>query len=624
MKKTMAIILSLALLLACFSTSSAAEKSTDEPKLDFEALQEGYATFDRSSATRLEPDYELVKEKSATRSGMDYIYPAETMYMQSAVKGKKMDMHFLLECNGNYGYMFEVQIFKGSEINYDKLVANWYADYPTAEGYYNKKIEWDTSNASTGTYLVICFTGDENYLYQDTVYGVEVTVVSTAKPLERICTVDVDTGKEITRIPMQMASETYVWLEPTPFDHTNSRDISVKSSNSDIAYGYEQGGVIFLEKYTMATATITITMGGKSCTLEAYTPIDGLSLDRSTASIDNGQETLLTATLTPEGVTANVTWKSSDPSVATVKNGLVKAVKPGTTVITASAQGYSAECAVTVNSINPATSISLPAQTYQLHQAATQQLNATLTPADSDSPISWASSDTGVVTVDKNGLVKAVGAGTATVTGTVYGSSLTATATFTVSPCVALHFTDMPKLSNWAHAGLDFAIENGLFNGTSDTTISPDVAMSRAMLVTVLWRAEGSPSGGKNPFSDVPAGKYYTGAVAWANENNIVNGVGDGKFNPDGNITREQMATILFRYAAYKGINTEARTDLSTFPDAGKVSGWAANAMQWAIAEGLITGSANNGVSYIEPQGNATRAQVATVLMRYMQKNTEE
>ena len=183
--------------------------------------------------------------------------------------------------------------------------------------------------------------------------------------------------------------------------------------------------------------------------------------------------------------------------------------------------------------------------------------------------------------------------------------------------CASSKFTDAPSISNWAHRGIDFAVEHGLFGGTSATTFEPESPMTRAMLVTVLWRYEGQPTGYENTFSDVNAkdGSWYIDAVAWAASDGIVGGIGKNRFDPEGKITREQMATILYRYADKRGIDTDAYDDLSAFPDADKVESWAKDAMQWAVAENLIGGS--DGM--LLPQGNATRAQVATILMRFIQ-----
>ena len=142
--------------------------------------------------------------------------------------------------------------------------------------------------------------------------------------------------------------------------------------------------------------------------------------------------------------------------------------------------------------------------------------------------------------------------------------------------------------------------------------------MSRAMLVTVLWRLAGAPAPkGVNTFSDVPGGTWYTDAVTWAAENGVVSGIGGGCFAPNSNVTREQWAVILFNYAHSCGYDVGARADLSAFPDAGSVSGWAQDALSWANAAGLINGTVYGGRTILDPQGSASRAQVAMILRSY-------
>ena len=175
------------------------------------------------------------------------------------------------------------------------------------------------------------------------------------------------------------------------------------------------------------------------------------------------------------------------------------------------------------------------------------------------------------------------------------------------------------KPGSWYEQPVQYATEHGLMNGTGTNTFEPESTMTRAMLVTVLWRYAGAPKPGANPFTDVPNGKWYTDAVAWAAENGVVNGVGDGKFEPDGSVTREQMATILYRYAQKVGIDTSKHTELSAFPDASRVSAYARAPMQWIVAEGVIGGSRENGQDWLNPQCNATRAEVATILMRFIE-----
>ena len=180
-------------------------------------------------------------------------------------------------------------------------------------------------------------------------------------------------------------------------------------------------------------------------------------------------------------------------------------------------------------------------------------------------------------------------------------------------PAEPVIFTDVAEKA-WYHDAVEYAVTNGLMKGVGNGKFDPEGSMTRAMLVTVLWRYEGEPAEGENTFIDVPDGTWYTEAVAWAAANGVVGGVGNGKFEPEGNITREQMATILFRYAQKKGIDTSKRGELSGFPDSGKVSSWAKDAIQWAVAEDIINGSDGK----LLPQGNATRAQVATLLMRFI------
>ncbi len=171
----------------------------------------------------------------------------------------------------------------------------------------------------------------------------------------------------------------------------------------------------------------------------------------------------------------------------------------------------------------------------------------------------------------------------------------------------------------WYHGAVAFAAGRGLFYGTGEFSFSPESTMTRAMLVTVLWRSAGEPKQGQNSFRDVPEGAWYTDAVAWAAANGIVNGVGEGRFSPDGTLTREQLATILMRYSQSIGRTIGARGDLGTFPDGNQVSPWASDALSWAVGDGLINGSRAGGKDYLRPQGSATRAQVATILMRFFE-----
>ena len=179
---------------------------------------------------------------------------------------------------------------------------------------------------------------------------------------------------------------------------------------------------------------------------------------------------------------------------------------------------------------------------------------------------------------------------------------------------VTLPFTDVSE-GDWFYDPVCFVYSQGLMTGTSATTFEPNISLSRAMLVAVLHRLEGSPAASGGDFTDVADGDWYAQAVNWAASVGVVNGFDDGTFQPNTAITREQLAAILMNYAQYKGQDVSARATLDTYNDATAISSWANDVMSWAVAEGLLTGVTND---QLQPQGNATRAQVAAILQRFL------
>ena len=178
-------------------------------------------------------------------------------------------------------------------------------------------------------------------------------------------------------------------------------------------------------------------------------------------------------------------------------------------------------------------------------------------------------------------------------------------------------YTDIP--TDWAKEGICFVIENGLMVGTTSTTFAPKDTLTRAMLVTVLYRMAGSPTvDAPSGFTDVADGQWYSDAIAWAAANGIVNGVGGNKFAPSEPVTREQLAAIFFRYAKAEAPEADV---LSGYPDAESVSTYARDAMAWAVSTGLVTGSKEADGTYLAPQGLAAREQAAAILMRYAKAN---
>ena len=184
--------------------------------------------------------------------------------------------------------------------------------------------------------------------------------------------------------------------------------------------------------------------------------------------------------------------------------------------------------------------------------------------------------------------------------------------------CPGNPFADMPEVTHWAHEGIDFAIQQGLFHGMDESHFGPNIPMSRAMLVTVLWRSVGSPDAEDAGFTDVAAGQWYTEAIHWAAGSGIVNGMGDGRFDPDGLLTREQLAAILYRFDGADVSGEAPDAVFAPFADRDQISPWAEDALQWAVQAGLISGTSTESTLLLDPAGQATRAQVATILMRYL------
>lgn len=238
--------------------------------------------------------------------------------------------------------------------------------------------------------------------------------------------------------------------------------------------------------------------------------------------------------------------------------------------------------------------------------------------------------DAGVVTQKPTAAEPGVRTYTCTVCGQTRTEAIPATGvpeTCNGGPaCPGYAFRDMPAPGIWSHAGLDYCIDHGYIAGTSATTVTPDGECTRAMIVSILYRVQGEPAKVNGyelkklaaPFDDVERGRWYTDAIWWAKLTGVVSGMSPSTFAPDDPITRAQLAVILYNYT--KQFAPESLTEtgsLTGFPDAGSVPSWARTAMAWAVGNGLISGVGENGVSYLRPEGCATRAQVATILMNY-------
>ena len=378
-----------------------------------------------------------------------------------------------------------------------------------------------------------------------------------------------------------------------------------------------------------STFTVTATNNGSGSDSKEFTltinpaPIlvTGVKLNTETLELFTGNTATLTATVEPDNATnQNVTWSSSDPSVATVANGVVTAVGAGTATITATAadgSGKTAACTVTVERpyVPPAN------PNYRIDVTTTEGGTVDKDPAAAKAgttvtltPVPHRGYQVGSVAVtDRFGEPVAVTEqADGTYTFTMPNGQVTVTVTFEQAP---LPFPDVTE-GDWFYDAVRCAYENSLMDGVGDNLFAPNSETTRAQLVTILYRLAGEPEpGGDSGFADVAAGTWYTDAVAWAAENGIVNGVSDTEFAPGDDITREQLAAILYRYAAYQGYDVSQRADLSGFGDAESISGYAQEALSWAHAQGLVLGFEDGS---LRPQGTASRAQIAAVLMRFL------
>ena len=240
--------------------------------------------------------------------------------------------------------------------------------------------------------------------------------------------------------------------------------------------------------------------------------------------------------------------------------------------------------------------------------------------------------DAGVVTQKPTATEPGVKTFTCTICGETKTEPIPATGVPDVCPggptCPGYAFRDMPVPTDWAHEGLDYCIYHGYIAGTSASTVSPNGVCTRAQLVSILYRVQGEPTTVKGyelsklraPFNDVPRGQWYTDAIWWAKLMGVVSGTSATTFDPEGEITREQLAVILYNYTKqFAPGSLTATGSLAGFPDAASVSSWARTEMAWAVGNGLISGTGSGSVAYLTPQGSATRAQVAAILMRFEQ-----
>ncbi len=437
----------------------------------------------------------------------------------------------------------------------------------------------------------------------------------------------------------------------------NATNKAVTWTTSDAKVATVSNGQVKAVGAGTATITVTTADGGKTaaCTVTVTQPAIGVTLNYSEISLLTGGTAQLQATVSEGASNKNVTWTSNNTTVATVdETGKVTAVSAGEAVITATAadgSGQKAECKVTVTGtavpgeaiytitfdtdggtmagpsfmqVTKETKVTMPTAEksgynfkYWQDVANSSQTyaanNVYSFAADTELKAIWERRSSGGSS-GGGGSRPATKPGTTTETkpstesnkpGNSGSKEITAANIGTV-------FGDVQN-NAWYSEAIAYVYNKGMMNGT-EKGFEPNSATTRAMIVTMLHRLNGTPATGVAGFADVAGGQWYSEAVAWAAANGVVNGYSDTKFAPNEEITREQLAAILYRYAQFKGLDVSAKGDLSGFADGAAVSGWAQEAMQWAVGAGLLNGNADGTLA---PAAGATRAEMAMILMRF-------
>ena len=322
-----------------------------------------------------------------------------------------------------------------------------------------------------------------------------------------------------------------------------------------------------------------------------------------------------------QGATTDMEYRTGDGAWTQFTQATVGRLDPGTYAVRLAATDSafaSAPVTVTVTQYtppaNPNYRVDIPTPEHGTITADPAAAKAgetvTLTPAPDEGY------QVGTVTVtDRFGdAVEVTENADGTYTFTMPSGQVKVAVTFVEAAPEPLPFTDV-KEGDWFHDAVRYVYDNGLMDGVGDGQFAPNATTNRAMVVTILYRLAGEPAvSGDVAFTDVEPGLWYTDAVLWAAQKGIVNGVNETEFAPAGDLTREQLATILYRYAQDQGYDVSAQADLSGFPDAGDIQDYATKALSWAVAEGLLQGFEDDS---LQPAGTATRAQIATILMRF-------
>ena len=488
---------------------------------------------------------------------------------------------------------------------------------PIDQGCYFFEWTWSVpkDRYKAGRYQIITFVTDSDFNSLGGDYYLDVNVVPSAVPATDL---EIYWGGWLYSGNAQLVLDTDRNLVmchalPKPQNATSDRTFTYSSSDPSVVRIVEWGaGYVLFMGLKEGKAFVTAECGNlkRSIPVEVTT-VQDLKIDPPMrTTVCPGWRVSLTASAR-DFTYVNVNWSTSDPGVLAPDpvygDGSFIAVKPGVVTVTASLSGKSAQLRITV-----------------AEHEITQNIQRTEPTCTRDGLLSGYCPRCN--NHNAQNVLPALGHSlsddaervepTATQPGSAAGVCTRCGQNVTLAlPAI---FADTPA-NAWYASHVDFVCERGIMNGTGGNTFSPESPLTRAMAATVLYRIAGAPEvQGGSPFPDVAAGAWYTDAVIWAQANGVVQGYTDGAFRPDRSITREQFAAILHRYTRLLDPELGAEGALDDFPDAALVSDYAADAMAWAVGEGLITGVSAAGGVYLRPQNNTTRAQFATIVSRYL------
>lgn len=615
------------------------------------------------------------------------IVPHLTTLFQGAVVGADMHLRFLMFSFGYTSQRWGIQIYAGTSSTDGELVAYTNDYYSNSIGTENLSLTWETNGLSAGTYTVYYYTiSSSGNIYSDTISSFNVYLYNAAKPLTNVYLYTDDIKTPVTSLTLKKGEEADVDVFFDPYNTTEDKYFEVESSNTACVSAENFAGSIDLTAEGYGYSEIYVYAGNYVATLRVLVPqgvaypVTGgnIYFDDTTGTI-TGCEGSVTAADIPSSINGVAVTSIGSSAFEGCKNlASVKIPDSVKTIDYCAFYGCTALKNVSIADgvetigygafadCGSLTAVTIPDSVNTIDYYAFAWCNAlkTVTIGNGVESIgvcafSYCENLESIVIPasvtfinefafsECTKLKKVYFLGDAPEIGSCVFQTYSASGGYNYNiPGLTLYYlegkegwttptwngyptatwTGFVDVSTdaWYAGSVDYIVKSGLMNGMGKNEFRPEVAMTRAMLVTVLWRYAGSPVEGANTFGDLTQ-NWYVQAVAWAANNGIVTGYPDGTFRPDDEVTREQLATILYRYCNTVGIDTSARADLASFPDGDKINAYANDPISWAVSSGLITGITHGGnpTAYLEPQGSATRAQVATILMRFIENVAE-